>query len=117
MHPLDFTTTSLVSLITAVVFTSYYAIRPLLLAKVKLTQHHQLLQALKVTEQLANFIVPELAVMAELDNTGRKAEAIRFVTAKLNEQGIVVKAATVSAAVENAYQLYKHVINGDQHNA
>jgi len=116
MHPFDFATTGLVSLISAVVFTTYYALRPLLLGRIKLNHHQQLVQALKLTEQLANFIVPELAVMAELDNVGRKAEAIRFITAKLNEQGITVKAATVSAAVENAYQVYKHVTNGDQHN-
>jgi len=116
MQTFDFATTGLVSFITAIVFTGYYTFRPLLLGKLKLNRHQQLLQALKVTEQLAKFIVPELAVMAELDNVDRKAEAIRFITAKLSEQGITVKAATISAAVESAYQAYKHVVNGDQHN-
>ncbi|KID43723.1 hypothetical protein LbDm2_1890 [Levilactobacillus brevis] len=53
--------------------------------------------------------------MSSLGSVDRKNEAIRFVTSKLNDHGIKLSQPIVSAAVENAYQLYKHVVDGDQH--
>lgn len=103
------------TLVTVVIVIGYVILHPLVTAHLASIKNHQLQQALKLTDDLAGFIVPELAVMSNLSNADRKKEAIRFVTSKLNDHGIELSSTVVSAAVETAYQVYKHVISGDHH--
>lgn len=101
--------------ITVVLVIIYYFLHPLITAKLKTIHNTELQQALKITDQLATFIIPELAVMSGLSKPERKTAALQFVTSKLNERGITLQESVVSAAIETAYQVYKHVIEGDQH--
>ncbi|WP_164511307.1 phage holin, LLH family [Levilactobacillus mulengensis] len=103
------------ALFTVILIVAYYVLHPLVQAKLKTLHNTRLQQALKLTDQLATIIVPEIAVMSNLGKSERKDEAIRFVTSKLNNHGITLSPSVVSAAVENAYQLYKHLVAGDQH--
>ena len=103
------------ALFTVIIVLAYYVLHPLVQTKLKSMHNTHLEQALKLTDQLATIIVPEVAVMSSLGPDERKDEAIRLVTSKLNDHGINLSQPIVSAAVENAYQLYKHVVNGDQH--
>lgn len=103
------------ALFTVIVILAYYVLHPLVQTKLKSMRNTHLEQALRLTDQLAKIIVPEVAVMSSLGSVDRKNEAIRFVTSKLNDHGIKLSQPIVSAAVENAYQLYKHVVDGDQH--
>ena len=103
------------ALLTVIVVIAYCVLHPLVQAKLKTMHNVRLQQSLKLTDQLATMIIPEIAVMSNLGKVERKDEAIRFVTSKLNDHGITLSQSVVSAAIENAYQLYKHLVKGDQH--
>ena len=93
----------------------YYLLYPLVSSKLKLIKNQQIREAFKITNDLANLIVPELAVMSNLSNAERKKEAIDFVTRKLADRGVNLSPTIISATVEMAYQMYKNVIKGDCH--
>ena len=100
----------LVVLIPAV----YKLVKPLLTRKVQTEKNTHVKQALEVGLNLANTIVPEMAVMAGLSKSDRKQEAMRFVNAQLTANGFDLDAQTIAGLVEKAYQAYK-VAGGDNH--
>ena len=100
----------LVVLIPAV----YKLVKPVLTHKVQTEKNVHVKQALEVGLNLANTIVPEMAVMAGLSKSDRKQEAIRFVNAQLTANGFDLDAEVISGLVEKAYQAYK-VSGGDNH--
>lgn len=103
-----FQNTELVAFIIAVLVTLYKFAHPLVQAKVKTEKNKQLQQALKITDDLATFIIPELATMIDLSKVDRKKEAIRFVSSKLRQHGFSISEETIAATIENAYQKYKN---------
>lgn len=100
--------------LVVVIVMVYRIVHPIIQLKIKTIHNIHLQQALKITDQLATFIVPELATMGNMSKADRKSEAIRFVANKLSTQGITVGKDTISAAVEEAYQLYKHIMTSEQ---
>lgn len=92
----------------------YKLVKPLLTRKVQTEKNIHVKQGLEVGLNLANTIVPEMAVMAGLSLSDRKKEAIRFVNAQLTENGFDLDVQTISGLVEKAYQAYK-VAGGDNH--
>ncbi|MCT3589304.1 hypothetical protein EFS21_01555 [Levilactobacillus brevis] len=92
----------------------YKLVKPVLTHKVQTEKNTHVKQALEVGLNLANTIVPEMAVMAGLSKSDRKQEAIRFVNAQLTANGFDLDAQTISGLVEKAYQAYK-VSGGDNH--
>ncbi|MDP0463949.1 hypothetical protein Q7313_10380, partial [Shouchella rhizosphaerae] len=65
----------------------YKLLKPLLTRKVQTEKNTHVKQALEVGLNLANTIVPEMAVMASLSLSDRKKEAIRFVNSQLTANG------------------------------
>ncbi|KID44301.1 hypothetical protein LbDm2_0766 [Levilactobacillus brevis] len=100
----------LVVLIPAV----YKLVKPVLTHKVQTEKNVHVKQGLEVGLNLANTIVPEMAVMAGLSKSDRKKEAMRFVNAQLTANGFDLDAEVISGLVEKAYQAYK-VAGGDNH--
>lgn len=94
--------------------TVYKLVKPLLTRKVQTEKNVHVKQGLEVGLNLANTIVPEMAVMAGLSLSDRKKEAIRFVNAQLTANGFDLDVQTISGLVEKAYQAYK-VAGGDNH--
>ena len=94
--------------------TVYKLVKPLLTRKVQTEKNVHVKQALEVGLNLANTIVPEMAVMAGLSKSDRKQEAMRFVNAQLTANGFDLDAQTIAGLVEKAYQAYK-VSGGDNH--
>ncbi|WNN66808.1 hypothetical protein RIN67_12845 (plasmid) [Levilactobacillus namurensis] len=92
----------------------YKLVKPLLTRKVQTEKNTHVKQGLEVGLNLANTIVPEMAVMAGLSLSDRKKEAIRFVNAQLTANGFNLDIQTISGLVEKAYQAYK-VAGGDNH--
>ncbi|PUD95470.1 hypothetical protein DA477_12705, partial [Levilactobacillus brevis] len=92
----------------------YKLVKPLLTRKVQTEKNTHVKQGLEVGLNLANTIVPEMAVMAGLSKSDRKNEAIRFVNAQLTANGFNLDVQTISGLVEKAYQAYK-VAGGDNH--
>ncbi len=85
----------------------YRLIRPLIKEKLKTERNQGKLLALKITDELAAAIIPELAVIGNLDNEHRKQEAIHFINKRLKLLELSLTKETVSAKVEEAYQVYK----------
>ncbi|MHA6973945.1 hypothetical protein [Levilactobacillus brevis] len=92
----------------------YKLVKPLLTRKVQTEKNTHVKQGLEVGLNLANTIVPEMAVMAGLSLSDRKKETIRFVNAQLTANGFNLDIQTISGLVEKAYQAYK-VSGGDNH--
>lgn len=92
----------------------YKLLKPILAHKVQTENNAHVKQGLEVGLNLANTIVPEMAVMAGLSLSDRKKEAIRFVNAQLTANGFDLDIQTISGLVEKAYQAYK-VAGGDNH--
>ncbi|MCT3578537.1 hypothetical protein EFS16_06510 [Levilactobacillus brevis] len=92
----------------------YKLVKPILAHKVQTEKNVHVKQSLEVGLNLANTIVPEMAVMAGLSLSDRKKEAIRFVNAQLTANGFDLDIQTISGLVEKAYQAYK-VAGGDNH--
>ncbi|WP_251947556.1 hypothetical protein [Levilactobacillus brevis] len=92
----------------------YKLVKPILAHKVQTEKNTHVKQALEVGLNLANTIVPEMAVMAGLSLSERKKEAMRFVNAQLTANGFDLDIQTISGLVEKAYQAYK-VAGGDNH--
>jgi len=92
----------------------YKLLKPLLTRKVQTEKNVHVKQSLEVGLNLANTIVPEMAVMAGLSLSDRKKEAIRFVNSQLTANGFDLDVQTISGLVEKAYQAYK-VAGGDNH--
>lgn len=92
----------------------YKLVKPVLTHKVQTEKNVHVKQGLEVGLNLANTIVPEMAVMAGLSLSDRKKEASRFVNAQLTANGFDLDAQTISGLVEKAYQAYK-VVGGDNH--
>lgn len=92
----------------------YKLLKPLLTRKVQTEKNSHVKQGLEVGLNLANMIVPEMAVMAGLSKSDRKKEAIRFVNDQLTANGFDLDIQTISGLVEKAYQAYK-VAGGDNH--
>lgn len=92
----------------------YKLVKPILAHKVQTEKNTHVKQGLEVGLNLANTIVPEMAVMAGLSKSDRKQEAIRFVNAQLTANGFDLDVQTISGLVEKAYQAYK-VAGGDNH--
>lgn len=92
----------------------YKLLKPLLTRKVQTEKNTHVKQGLEVGLNLANTIVPELAVMAGLSLSDRKKKAIRFVNYELTANGFDLDVQTISGLVEKAYQAYK-VSGGDNH--
>jgi hypothetical protein len=94
--------------------TVYKLVKPLLTRKVQTEKNTHVKQGLEVGLNLANTIVPEMAVMAGLSKSDRKKEAIRFVNTQLKANGFNLDVQTISGLVEKAYQAYK-AAGGDNH--
>lgn len=92
----------------------YKLVKPILAHKVQTEKNTHVKQTLEVGLNLANAIVPEMAVMAGLSLSDRKKEAIRFVNAQLTANGFDLDVQTISGLVEKAYQAYK-LAGGDNH--
>lgn len=92
----------------------YKLVKPILAHKVQTEKNTHVKQGLEVGLNLANTIVPEMAVMAGLSKSDRKKEAIRFVNDQLTANGFNLDVQTISGLVEKAYQAYK-VAGGDNH--
>ncbi len=103
------------TLLIVLIIATYCVLHPLIQAKLSTLHHARLQQALKLAGHFAALIVPEIAVMSHVGKAERKTEAIRFVTARLNHHGVTLPQPVISTAVEKAYQLYKHLVTGDQH--
>lgn len=92
----------------------YKLAKPLLTRKVQTEKNTHVKQGLEFGLNLANTIVPEMAVMAGLSLSDRKKEAIRFVNSQLTANGFDLDIQTISGLVEKAYQAYK-MAGGDNH--
>ena len=92
----------------------YKLVKPLLTRKVQTEKNVHVKQGLEVGLNLANIIVPEMAVMAGLSKSGKKKESMRFVNAQLTDDGFDLNVQTISGLVEKAYQAYK-ISGGDNH--
>ncbi|MFT8908749.1 MAG: phage holin, LLH family [Lentilactobacillus diolivorans] len=82
-------------------------LHPLIQAKLQTARNTQKLQALKLADELAGVIIPELAKMTELAPQQRKAEAIQFINQHLKTLGLSLTDETLAAKVEQAYHNYQ----------
>lgn len=106
--------TGIVAFLVVVIPATFKLFKPVLEKKIATEKNVHTKQALEVGLQLANTIVPEMAVMAGLSKSDRKKEAIRFVNTQLTANGFDLDAEVISGLVEKAYQAYK-VSGGDNH--
>ena len=93
----------------------YKLVHPLIEAKVATEKNSHVKQYMETGLKIANAVVPEMAVMAGLSSADRKKEAIRFVDTQLQAKGINLDASLIEGLVEQAYQYYKHTLEGDVH--
>lgn len=94
-------------LITALIAV-YEIIHPLIKVKIKNEKNQEKIQTLKIADDLASTIVPELEVMVSLPKSERKKEAIKFITKRLSMLELSLTEETIAAKVEKEYQSYKH---------
>lgn len=104
-------TTGLLTFMTTLLLAGYRLLHPLIQAKLQTIHNTQKLQALKLADELAGAIIPELEKMTELAPQKRKAEAIRFINQHLKGLGLSLTDETIAAKVEQAYHNYQRPPN------
>ncbi|GAD17751.1 hypothetical protein ABC628_11775 [Lentilactobacillus otakiensis] len=104
-------TTGLLTFLATLLLTGYRLLHPLIQAKLQTIHNTQKLQALKLADELAGVIIPELAKLTELEPQQRKAEAIQFINQHLKTLGLSLTDETIAAKVEQAYYNYRRPPN------
>ncbi|MEE8825502.1 hypothetical protein LASUN_07300 [Lentilactobacillus sunkii] len=104
-------TTGLLTFLATLLLAGYRLLHPLIQVKLQTVHNTQKLQALKLADELAGAIIPELAKMTELEPEQRKAEAVKFVNQHLKSLGLSLTDETLAAKVEQAYHNYQRPPN------
>ncbi|MFT8907918.1 MAG: phage holin, LLH family [Lentilactobacillus diolivorans] len=99
--------TGLLTFTATILLVLYHLAHPLIKAKLQKEQRTQKLQTLRIADNLAGIIIPEMARMTTLDNQQRKLEAISFINRKLHLLGLSLTDETISAKIESAYHAYQ----------
>jgi hypothetical protein len=105
---------SVLTFVLTVVPAIYALLRPLVKAKIATQKDERTKHDLEIADNYAAAIVAEMAVMAPLSNSDRKAEAVKYVVNAMQNLGKSISTETAGAKVEAAYQAYK-VAGGDNH--
>lgn len=104
--------TGLFALLATILVLIHKYLRPLILARIEKETNQVKLQTLKIVDDLAQAIIPELAILASLSNEDRKSAAIKFIQDKLEVLELSLTEETISAKVEEAYQQFKKTSKG-----
>ncbi|GAA2975527.1 phage holin, LLH family [Lentilactobacillus parakefiri] len=107
--------TSIITFLLAMIPTLYKLLEPLIQAKILTETNQQTKEQMLILSNLAQLAVSEMASLNTLDNEDRKTAAIKFVLQQLHSFGNTASNSMISAAIESAYQIYKHQLNGDIH--
>ncbi|WP_367377261.1 phage holin, LLH family [Levilactobacillus cerevisiae] len=105
---------SVLTFVLTVVPAIYALLRPLVKAKIATQKDERTKHDLEIADNYAAAIVAEMAVMAPLSNSDRKAEAVKYVVNAMQNLGKSISTETAGAKVEAAYQSYKSN-GGDVH--
>lgn len=106
---------SVLTFVLTIVPAIYKLLRPLITAKIDTQKDERTKHDLEIADNYASAVVAEMAVMANLSNADRKAEAVRFVINAMQNLGKTISTETAGAKVEAAYQNYKNNVGGDVH--
>lgn len=105
---------SVLTFVLTLVPAIYALLRPLIKAKIATQKDERTKHDLEIADNYAAAIVAEMAVMAPLSNSDRKAEAVKYVVNAMQNLGKSISTETAGAKVEAAYQSYKSN-GGDVH--
>lgn len=108
---------SVLTFVLTLVPAIYALLRPLIKAKIATQKDERTKHDLEIADNYAAAIVAEMAVMAPLSNSDRKAEAVKYVVNAMQNLGKSISTGTAGAKVEAAYQNYKNNVGGDVHKA
>ncbi len=107
--------TSIMTFMIAVIPAVYRLLQPIVQAKILAEKDLRVKYRLEILDYLAEIAVAEMANSKDLSNVDRKAAASKFVADRSVSLGSKITKTTINAAVEAAYQAYKHRLGGDIH--
>ncbi|MFC6253764.1 hypothetical protein ACFP1H_04110 [Secundilactobacillus hailunensis] len=112
---LDFA--SIVTLICTTIPAVYKLLHPFIAEKMATEKNRQVQQCLQIADNLAYSAVAAMANYAALSKSERKVQAVDYVLQHMAKTAGNISKDVVADKVELAYQEYKHVTLGDNHEA